>query len=257
VQQEMENAKLYLLVDHSNIPWEKLNITKLISAWIAGLLTHCDLPYVLNLIIRAYGGWYTGGIASAERYRAADHYQRIVPSALKAHERLCKIRFEFADTLATLPAVEYREPFAVRHTVAPRSRLISIGWKTPRPTCSAANCKIKDVHRWLHKNKACTSPTCPYSFSDFFERLEQKQVDVHLATDLLLLSLAKIDGTFLGVLSDDTDFIPSLVAAKRYGNTTGHIFLLRCNVCPDHVIDMLREENVGLIEMANGCTEGD
>jgi uncharacterized LabA/DUF88 family protein len=253
----MESAKLYLLVDHSNIPWEKLNISKLISAWIAELRTQCDLPYVLNLIIRAYGGWYSGGIASAERYRAAEHYQRIVPSALKAHDRLCKIRFEFADTLAALPSGEYREPFAVRHTVVPRSRLISIGWKTPRPTCHDPNCKIKDIHRWLHKNRACTSPTCPHSFSDFFERLEQKQVDVHLATDLLLLSLARIDGTHLGVLSDDIDFIPSLVAAKRYGNRTGHVSLLRCNACPDHVMDMLRVENIRLIEIPSVCTEGD
>ena len=216
----MSVAKLFLLVDHANIPFEKVSFIKLVTAWIEDLATSFELPSVLSLKVKAYGGWYVGNTASGERYRAAELYQRIVPTGLKVRGHLCRIRFEFADYLETLPANERYQPFAVHHTVSPRTRLLSIGWKTPIPTCQEPSCKIKEVHRWLHKDKACTLPTCPHPFSAFFERFEQKQVDVHLATDLVLLALAKEDNTHFGVISDDTDFMPSLVAAKRYGNAT-------------------------------------
>jgi hypothetical protein len=252
----MTTAKLFLLIDHANIPYDKISLSGAIDRWIERLSKSIGLPHALNLRVKAYGGWFAGEAASSERYNAAAFYQQAVPTAINAHGHLCRIWFEFADTMEALAPGDRNAPFAVRNTVVARMRMLSVGRKASAPKCQEATCKIREVQKWLHRDRACTSPTCPHSFSTFFERLEQKQVDVHLATDLLLLALGGGEIEHLAVLSDDVDFVPSLVAARRYAKKVLSVFLIRCNSCPDQVRDTMRAEQIDVLEVPSSCDEG-
>jgi hypothetical protein len=73
---------------------------------------------------------------------------------------------------------------------------------------------------------------------------------------LLLLALGGGEIEHLAVLSDDVDFVPSLVAARRYAKKVLSVFLIRCNSCPDQVRDTMRAEQIDVLEVPSSCDEG-
>jgi uncharacterized LabA/DUF88 family protein len=64
-------------------------------------------------------------------------------------------------------------------------------------------------------------------FKDQFERQQQKQVDVHLATDILTWAYNWESSCHLAIASDDVDLVPAIGAALLARQKQPRITLLR------------------------------
>lgn len=196
----------YILVDHDN--FSDVPPAEVITSWVHScretLLTRSGR--IANVVFRAYGGWFRDQFATEARYAAANYYQQQCPALLKAYGLLVRVHFEFADRLIL---ASHADPH-ITHTV-------SIRRSKPRASskldCQNARCQLKDVQRWMGNSRACTEASCAHRYIDYFERNEQKQVDVHIATDLLSLASSSSDSCIC-LVSDDVDFSPALLAAS-------------------------------------------
>jgi uncharacterized LabA/DUF88 family protein len=83
------------------------------------------------------------------------------------------------------------------------------------------------------------------SYSDQFERWEQKQVDIHLAVDL-----NKATQLFpkVALISADTDFIPALYAAAQASPST-EITVIRPRCQGTYADHVLRSCGVRLVNL--------
>lgn len=235
--------RLHLLLDHDNIDFERFPVRLILSQWIASVSDQVAGSRILTIRVRAYGGWFHGLTISESRYRAAQFYQTQMPSAFPVGSHLCRLSFEFADHLFLGEGDAKR--IKVTHTVVERSKPEYLTFRKPRHECGHPDCSIGQVRKWLRRARACFHPECPHPFADVFVRREQKQVDVHLALDLVFMSEALGDGDHLAVVSDDVDLLPALVAAGRRRNSTAcSLSLVRCQEPPAHVVDTLTSESV-------------
>lgn len=162
----------------------------------------------VHIDVRAYGGWFTGSVSTSARAQAATRYADVCPSVIRLENTYMKFRFSFADQLLT-PALA--SPPKITHTIVVRDREQHLAPK--EVVCNESGCELSTLKRWVRKRRACPAQGCPNSFSDAFRRTEQKQVDVHLATDLLLLFTEPRDYDHVIVASDDIDFMPAALAA--------------------------------------------
>jgi hypothetical protein len=225
-----------------------------LSACIGGISNRLQTGSVVSVKVRAYGGWFNGHAVSNSRYKAAQFYQALLPAAFSTSGYLCRSTFEFADFLA--PDLNANNRVPISHTVVRRERPFSVSPRIPRLACDDPECALNQVFKWLRKAKACFKPSCQHNFSEAFDRLEQKQVDVHMALDLVFLAERITGLDHIILFSDDLDLIPAIVSAKRrMGERAGTISLLRCIPPSPYIIDTLANQGIPIILM-NGASGG-
>ena len=207
------------LIDHANVPYDNVSVSDIVRSWID--TWNDSLAGTIYVRLRAYGGWFEGSAASAGRFRAAEFYQQAAPMLLSHSTRLIRLSFEFADKLLVNNAADYdtSAPF-ITHTVAFRNSPMYIQRHASAPPCTASNCQLAGVKKWIKKQRACAAPGCPHAFQRYFGRTEQKQVDVHLAVDAVQLAN---DETYdhVVIVSEDWDLLPAVLAATRVSRRGG------------------------------------
>lgn len=220
--------KMTLLLDHANVPFQRLTLRDLLESWFDSI----GLPAALAMVdvkLRAYGGWYEGNSASRSRFQAAKFYQSHCPTLFRYKRCLVKTTFEFADYVLPCTDGVGEVEVPIRHSVVSRGSASYVKLKPGALDCTEANCQLASVRRWARKRKACLNSACPKSFQDCFERTEQKQVDVHLALDLLTLAERSVNGEHIGIATDDADLLPVLVGgAHRTARSGAILSQLRC-----------------------------
>jgi hypothetical protein len=231
----------WLLIDHDNLIHWQLTLREVVESLAAAVVSQCPAIGSVAMRIRAYGGWFECDSVTALRYEAAEYYQRNCPSVFAHGSLICRTIFEFADYLAGYSPLESDNAVRITSTFARRA--------SPQPalltggavTCEEPNCELKKMVRWLRRRKACTKQGCPHSFSEFFERHEQKQVDVHIALDAIHYSDHLDEREFLAVASDDADLVPALAAAGVKQVERGHVLWMRSSGAPRvHDLGLLR-----------------
>jgi hypothetical protein len=200
-----------LLVDHANVPFESVSLRRILETWLDGLADSLISMAIMSVLVRAYGGWYRQSSSSDARFIASEYYQDHCPSLVRIGDRYCRVRFEFADTLLITTPTEV--PLAIRHTVAVRGSPEGVVARQGASKCPEADCQLRTVKKWMRRKRACTKEACPLEFKDQFERHQQKQVDVHLATDILTWAYRADSACHLAIASDDVDLLPALGAA--------------------------------------------
>lgn len=213
-------SKFLLLIDHDNITWTDISIELLITKWIGtAAAEHANLAQTIQLSIRAYGGWFAGETASESRFEAATFYQSTCPVVLKMGSTYVRTRFEFADTLLPIEGAE-GAAVAIRNTYVTRASRQVLRRRRGVSLCGAQHCQLKRLKKWISRKTACTSEQCANQYSDYYFTEEQKQVDIHLAVDLLRAMQMEANRLHIGIASDDNDLLPAIAAAAS--NTRGH-----------------------------------
>jgi hypothetical protein len=244
----MVHAHGALLLDHDNLPSERLQLASIINAWLDSVSRTLELPNQLTLLVRAYGGWYRGNQSSDARFKATDFYLKHCPSLLMHGSRYCRIAFEFADRVFSVEPTNFATS-SITHTVATRRSSQRFSKRKDVADCQAPDCEIGSMRKWLNRNRACTRIACPFAFGDHFERHEQKQVDVHLAADLLTWAFTRQSTMFLAVATDDIDLTPALVAAATHLPTLERLTLIRFDVPVSYLDDGLQRKGMNLITL--------
>jgi hypothetical protein len=252
-----------LLVDHDNIPFDRVTVRAILERWIraAHLASAVGESGVVDLRVRAYGGWFEGSTSSAARFAAMDFYQGPdgCPSILKHGGLFCRVAFEFAEQLVAFgPNVRVAGADAglrITHTVATRASPHRIVASADAATCQQPDCQLQMVRRWLRKKRACTLRGCPHSFSDFFSRKEQKQVDVHLAVDLVGFVSSTAEPQLIGVVSDDADLLPAILFAAQHKPTGCWLFALRFSSASSYMDSVLRDRGVRILDLSTDGRE--
>lgn len=197
-----------LLIDHDNVPFERIQLRSILEAWLSEIAKVVRPEGVHDLLVRSYGGWWQGTDQSASRAEAARAYAEQCPALLSLDGGYWRVRFEFADSLI------YSNPGFDRlsHTFALRpASPLTLAAGTAG--CDAESCEAPRLRKWTFRRRGCTKPGCTRKFGDLWLRGEQKQVDIHLAVDLLMLASRAESTTHLALASDDLDFMPVLAQA--------------------------------------------
>lgn len=241
---------LILILDYDNIDRSAAPPKLLLAQWLDRLCRAGCLPSrrTLTLVVRAYGGWYAGFETSSARFEAAAGYAQAWPSILASNGVFCRVRFQFADRLL-LPSADVggteRPCPAITHTVARRLALPRLVFSLAN--CTDPDCELRRIRRWLRKKRGCTKSGCEKTYENVCAAKEQKQVDVHMATDLLLVSSTH-EVAAIGVASDDTDLLPAVAAsAVLLRQSTTHLCHLRTDDNTRYIDTELRELGVQLI----------
>lgn len=245
-------GRLALLVDHDNIRRNSLSIKTLLPTWFGGIQEALPETGVLAVDVRAYGGWYSEDQVTPARFEAAEFYQRDCPSLVRFREAYFTVRFEFADSLLYKgpPPCAAESAIRVTHSVVERASPQYVRLNDSRPTCLESDCRLNEVRHWIKHKRACLNPECPLSFEDCFVRREQKQVDVHLAVDLIACANPLSGYGHVAVASDDADFLPAIAYASQIGAADGTVCLLRSPSGGTTYMDtLLVEHDVRLIAM--------
>jgi hypothetical protein len=101
----------------------------------------------------------------------------------------------------------------------------------------------------MRNQRACFKPECPRSFADHFARREQKQVDVHIAVDLMTLAECNDLCRHIAIASDDTDLLPAIAAAGARLAANRTLTALRFSAgtrCVDGICGRLNSVEVSL-----------
>jgi hypothetical protein len=216
-----------LLLDHDNVEQSGVGLLTLIHTWIDSAGTHLQATGVMSLLVRAYGGWFQDTRTSPARIRASEFYQEATPSILRRNGRYYSLSFEFADHLAASTiGAGLADPMRITHTVARRAAALQVKILNDKQQCTEPDCELKATKKWIRKKRACTRISCPVDFRSAFERTEQKQVDVHLALDLL--EFLKHTTGQVALASDDADLLPAVALALLNGVAQDRLTLLRC-----------------------------
>jgi len=239
-----------LLIDHENIPFTNVSLRQILECWVGGLPEEKISPGILSVLLRAYGGWYRESYTSEARFRASEYYQEECPSLVKVGGRYCRIQFEFADTLLAPPASSRAAmPLTITNTVAVRASAEKVVARPGAPPCPQAGCELSTVKKWIRRRRACTKDVCPLDFSDQFERHQQKQVDVHIATDMLTWAYTWDKACHLAVASDDIDLLPALGAAAVSRKGQSRVTLLRFLLSSSYLDGVLMDMGLHLVKL--------
>jgi uncharacterized LabA/DUF88 family protein len=214
------------LVDHDNIPHADGTIKSVLTSWLRNHIVDARRSAVY-VDIRAYGGWFDGLSVTQSRFAAADFYQRTSPTVILHDGVICRMSFQFADTLLAGAAARYMADSAplIAYTVVTRSSPLYVRTRTSQRDCGETGCELHNVRKWISKRRACHNEKCPHAFGDYFVRTEQKQVDVHLAVDLVRACLGHFDHIVL--VSEDWDLLPALLGATELCNSGQVISVVR------------------------------
>lgn len=232
----MNSAAHILLLDHDNIDFDRISVRGLLELWIDADPMLQQTAAVLRL--RAYGGWFVESISSDARHRAAEFYMEAAPSLFKYQGRYYSVAFEFADSLVGASALVGPSSVRIANTVVRRASAPTVRVIPGAPGCPESDCQLRATRRWIRNNRACTRAACPKPFAACFERVEQKQVDVHLAVDLMAY-LSAPNGQ-VGLVTDDADILPALAAVAASGAARDRLSVIRSNQRPTYMDSFLR-----------------
>lgn len=244
---------LLLLLDHANIPFDRSGPTDLVRAWLDCLISDSRIPHcgLLSIAIRAYGGWFLGDSVSDERFRAAEMYQRECPLLFEHRGVYCRVRFEFADALLAGGHGDAALSNArITHTVGTRTKPPRIWPVADPPPCTEPDCELPSLRRWLRRQRGCPRRGCERDFAACFRRREQKQVDVHLAIDILTAVLRRPGPIHLGVASDDMDLLPAILSAGALRGAASSLTVLRFDTTQTYMDDHLAQADVKIVRLA-------
>lgn len=237
----------YLLIDHDNLADPPTFLPRNVIPWLQSLLGSKFIENGGNLevIVRVYGGWFNGTATTDKRREAFLYYSQHWPTILLFGSSYIRFRVEFADTLV-LTSADRPKP-KITHTLRQQKKLPRFSRTDIGKACQQTDCEITKVAKWTKRQTGCFSATCPNDFAACFSRLEQKQVDVHLASDLMLLAALSTGLMAIGICSEDTDLTPAVMSAamvlEQLGKTT-LLAMLRDNQRPYHSDFVL--ENLGV-----------
>lgn len=237
----------YLLVDVDNLPGDDCLVARLCESWIGMIPEVLPPSGTADLHVRYYGGWWDGYTASPARHESARVLEK-VPAFLRISERYWRVQFHFADeTLApTGPGVAVRETFV-------RRPAHELGIKrSGEPICLDEDCRLKECRTWIRRRRACSLSRCALPFGEAWLRAEQKQVDVHLAADLITLAAGWKTPVHVAIASDDIDFAPALVAAAVSNSALESLCHLRCARVSSYMDSVLRESGVRIANVSLG-----
>jgi hypothetical protein len=242
MSQNVRDDALVLLLDHDNFPFEAIDLKAVLQRWVGALLPQLQNPRVLTVDARAYGGWWMGETASDGRYRAAEFYQAFFPSVMQFDDTFLRLRFTFADYLISDPS-----GVRITNTVVSRASPQYVRRCDSAAPCMEPGCQLAAVKNWVRKRRACTKTGCPNPFESYFERREQKQVDIHLATDLMAIASGRHRARHVGVLSDDADLLPAILDAALGMSPPRTLTLLRAASCTTYVDGALTGRGVRIV----------
>jgi len=210
-----------LLVDHSNILHSRTTISDVITAWLKEiLLSGSEHPPLSDIIVRAYGGWNDQGYDSDERFDALTYYQSKLESLITLDGLYFRIRFSIADRLLGASDI-HRFEYTVGLRATPDYFLINDA------VCKEPDCQLPSIRRWIRKRRACTKKDCPNSFGEIFSRRQQKQVDTHLAVDLLHAMSSQHKSKHIGIVTADLDLVPALFSSLASKSANKFLYLLK------------------------------
>jgi uncharacterized LabA/DUF88 family protein len=228
------DPRILLLIDFDNLPDVGVTLTSTVGDWLRGLEPLLPPHAILDATLRSYGGWWDGNAVSPARETAAGILLGM-PALVRTESRYWRVHYQMADALlsTTAESIDIRETYVRRRvpslTIAPGALA----------ACDNLACEVGKCRSWFFRKRACTQKRCKLQFGDVWERSEQKQVDVHLATDLLLASIGAGEETHLAVASDDSDFLPALAAVTKIAPNIGslsHLRLARQRSYLDHFL---------------------
>lgn len=204
---------LYCLIDHDNVATNLTQLNAFLKSWLRELFRDYPLPDVGDIMVRAYGGWWLEEMSSEARFSASQIYSAYCPALISTDGHYWRVNFEFADRLL-LPSGTQPQVPNFHYTVVMRPAPLLKVAKVLGQTCGEVDCELQRCRRWLSKRRGCTRDACPQEFSQVWSRTEQKQVDIHLAIDLLQLCRLWPQEVHVAILSDDADFLPALIASS-------------------------------------------
>lgn len=177
-----------------------------------------------QLTVRLYGGWYEGPALTPRASVLAQLIAQADPFPIRYAGSLISGVVELANGPVHAPGLVLPNTFRARET-APRLR------RTPgldHPTCcKTSSCSAKRFARWSEGGgKLCPTEGCSVTFSEAFFAREQKMIDTMLSVDLIELCAAQRLSA-VAIASDDTDFIPALLYAKKAN--PGTVAVIRTN----------------------------
>ena len=232
-----------MLIDHDNAPFGRTPLSEVLRGWL-GSLAGDALPAVCDATVRAYGGWWFGDLSSSSRYKAVGFYTTQCPAITEVNGRYWRIRFEFADHLyhplrnGMSPRIE--NTFVLR----PAPQLFS---RNDIAGCDEADCEMAKIQRWVQKRRGCTRAACSKRFGDMWYKPEQKQVDTHLTLDLIALASTETP-KHVAVVSDDIDFLPSLLVATSLMGPPGSVTQVRFSERRTYLDEALLAAGLHLLE---------
>jgi hypothetical protein len=175
---------------------------------------------------RLYGGWLEAGALTQRASQVAQLVSAAFPLPMPLPDRtLLRGDWELAHSLLSNPTVRFEDTWRRRASV-PRLRLS----RSPQPEGCASDrtqCPAS-ILRQITRSSARTCPAdgCAVRSGDMFLTAEQKQVDTMMTADLL--EVARDPNSLVLCVSDDTDFVPGLVAASHASGRVGYCNLLHC-----------------------------
>lgn len=243
-----------LLIDHYNLPFPTITPRTILEAWIKRVFI-TTTPNIFQIRVRAYGGWFVGNTASGGRFKASEFYQANCPPLFKIDETYCRVVFEFADNL--IPMLNSRVVYpGIENTLVERKSPEKIKLRLDVPVCTEPGCEIQNVRRWLRKRRACSRNSCPHAFGDHFYREEQKQVDIHLAMDLIQFTNNGSSMRHVALATDDNDFLPALIMVAVNHPTAASITHVRFENSNTYIDDFLKKTGVEWITVSSPLQGG-
>ena len=241
-------SELLLLLDHDNLREAREDALSIIEPWLTVLERRQALPpkqgSAVSLDLRVYGGWFDGHRVTKSRYDAWQTYDNTWPVLVERPQYRVRIKIEFADYLLGRLARQIQHK--ITHTVTTRHKPLRMRPTDQSRSCSEGSCERTKVRDWLKRGSGCTSSSCPNNFADCFERLEQKQVDIHLAMDLI--SAVSANGAqHVALASDDLDFTPALMSVGVNNSGTSSLVVVRTNRRPQYSDEALRSLGIEIV----------
>lgn len=177
----------------------------------------------IQIVVRLYGGWTAGGALSRRGSEVARTASMADPFPMIIRKRVIRGSVELARSLISDPSVIFDDTYR-RRTSPPRLRLSG---SPPMGCAEDDTCPAKILMSFTKgPGRTCPSAVCSVSSASAFVVHEQKMVDTMLTCDLMQGAQdAEVVAIF--IVSDDTDFIPPLVASAKL--CRGEISLLAPN----------------------------
>jgi hypothetical protein len=237
---------LFCLIDHDNVSAHLGQLNHLLSGWLAGLSREHTFSAVEDLVVRSYGGWWREDAASDARFSAAQLYSEYCPALISTEGHYWRVRFEFADNLLVPPGFPgFAPPF--HHTVVSRPAPPLTIADAGGPVCEEVGCEVQRCRRWLFRRRGCTRNACPKTFGQVWMRTEQKQVDTHLAIDLVQVCKLWMETVHVALVSDDVDFLPALAASTLGASTAASVTHVRIAGRPTYLDQFLIASGVRIL----------
>jgi uncharacterized LabA/DUF88 family protein len=168
-------------------------------------------PVETSVSVRLYGGWTASGTLSRRGSEVALVASQADPFPMIIRRNFVRGSVELAQSLRSEPSLVFEDTYR-RRNAPPRLRLAA---SPPDGCVDSDGCPAKILVRFTKgPGRICPADSCSVSAGSAFTVHEQKMVDTMLSCDLLQGAPDPEVAAIL-VVSDDTDFVPPLLAAAQ------------------------------------------